>query len=589
MMDEVRPDRGQEQRAVRFPISLKLAMFAGALTVLSTVALGLFLTEISHTTLTTTGRDYRLAIADDIADSIRAETVAVQSALFTASELLAESSLDEDARIALLLSHVGMSAALDHVHVYDASGEFIDTIRTEGVDVAAPTLTAAQLAQLRESDRAITLGTAAGELPRTLFATAIRANEQVTGFVATASPMEAVSDRLKALSAERLPTSGATVWVVDRDARVLAVSDDHRNELGDSMAQYPLFADLDVRFEQRIATSAEVEVDGESVVASLLPLPALGWAVAVEVPTEVAYAAVYSMRRSIWIAVVLFLVLAALASLIGARRITRPLKRLVAFSGELAARNFDARASIESRDEVGVLAGVLNGAAQDLKASEEQILRETKIRADLGRYLPGELVDAVVEQRQSLELGGTRMPVTVMFADVVRFTPLCERLPPGDVVRLLNELFTIVTEIIFRHGGTVDKFIGDGIMAFWGAPTPCDDHADRALAAADDIIAWLDLGNEQWREKFGVELELAIGINTGEPIVGNLGSSTRMEYTAIGEPVNVAARLEALARPNQILTTDATRDASQLYEFAKVSDEVLASGSAPIAIWEVLL
>src|SRR5690606_18474437 len=116
----------------------------------------------------------------------------------------------------------------------------------------------------------------------------------------------------------------------------------------------------------------------------------------------------------------------------------------------------------------------------------------------------------------------------------VQFTPLCERLPPDDVVALLNELFTIVTEIIFRHGGTVDKFIGDGIMAFWGAPAACDDHADRALAAADDILSWLEVGNDGWKERYGVELELAIGVNSGSPIIGNIGSSTRMEYTAIG-------------------------------------------------------
>jgi adenylate cyclase len=160
-----------------------------------------------------------------------------------------------------------------------------------------------------------------------------------------------------------------------------------------------------------------------------------------------------------------------------------------------------------------------------------------------------------------VSLGGERREITVMFADVVGFTPLAERQRAQDVVTMLNELFTILTEIVFRHGGTVDKFVGDCVMAMWGAPQPQADHAARAVAAAEDMQAWLEAGNESWRERFGFEIELAIGINSGEAVVGNFGSEKRMDYTAIGDTVNVAARLESIARPGQILVTAATRNA----------------------------
>lgn len=576
-----------EQRVV-FGLTAKLVVFACSIALTCAIALGAWLTKISRATLETAGRDYRLAVAEDIADSLRNETVGAQTALLTAADLLSAPGLDNDARLAIVISHVGAAEAIDHVRVYDADGDYIDTIldptRT-GFDGPEPL--PESLRNLVATRAVAVGGTQFRDTARITLVAAIRTEDATTGYVSTAAPLSAVNRRLATLSEERLRAASARVTVVDRTARVLASSGE--DVVGASLAKHPLLYGLDVRFQERIAMSSAVVVDGESRVSSLLPLPDFGWAVIVEVPAAVAYAAVDEMHQSIWIAVLAFLALAVVASVLGARRITGPLRRLAEFATAIGAREFDRRAEIESADEVGQLAGVLNHAAAELKAGDETIRRETKIRADLGRYLPHELVDAVVQQRQSLELGGVRAPMTVMFADVVRFTPLCERLEPEQTVALLNELFTIVTEIVFRHGGTVDKFIGDGIMCFWGAPEPCDDHADRALSAADDILRWLEVGNDGWRTQFGVELELAIGINTGVPIVGNIGSETRMEYTAIGEAVNIAARLEALARPNQVLTTAATREQSSAFDFAKVREEVLAVGGEPIEIYEVLL
>ena len=119
----------------------------------------------------------------------------------------------------------------------------------------------------------------------------------------------------------------------------------------------------------------------------------------------------------------------------------------------------------------------------------------------------------------------------------------------------LNELFTVLTEVVFRHGGTVDKFIGDCVMAIFGAPSTQADHAARALACAEDMHRFVEASAPAWKARFGVECRLGVGINAGEALVGNLGSETRMEYTAIGDVVNVAARLEGLARPGQTLCT----------------------------------
>ena len=121
---------------------------------------------------------------------------------------------------------------------------------------------------------------------------------------------------------------------------------------------------------------------------------------------------------------------------------------------------------------------------------------------------------------------------------------------------------------MFRHGGTVDKFIGDCIMAVWGAPSAQDDHAARALAAAEDMMRFLETANEGWQEKYDVEIRLGIGVNSGEAIVGNVGSDKRMEYTVIGDVVNVAARLEAIAAAQPGAGRPRPRRSSPVSKFA---------------------
>ncbi len=126
-------------------------------------------------------------------------------------------------------------------------------------------------------------------------------------------------------------------------------------------------------------------------------------------------------------------------------------------------------------------------------------------------------------------------------------------------------------------------------MAMWGAPRDEPDHAAKALEAAEEIVSWLEIGNANWKKKYGVTIQIAVGINTGEAVVGNIGSKSRMEYTAIGETVNVAARLEAIARPMQILLTDATRTrAGEGFTFVPAGERRLAGHEQPVNLWELV-
>jgi class 3 adenylate cyclase len=239
-------------------------------------------------------------------------------------------------------------------------------------------------------------------------------------------------------------------------------------------------------------------------------------------------------------------------------------------------------------DEIGDLGRAMVKMAEDLEAQEKDIAREAKHKADLSRFMAPELVDAIVKGEHSLELGGRRADVTVVFADVVAFTPLAESRPPEEAVAILNELFTILTEVVFRHEGLVDKFVGDCIMAVWGAPMDQEDHAERALRAAEDMMRFVEPAAEAWKKTHDVEIRLAIGVSSGQAIVGNVGSNKRMEYTAIGDTVNIAARLEALARPNQILVAEATKAlVGEAFTFRELGKERLHGRSTDTLVYEL--
>jgi adenylate cyclase len=157
-----------------------------------------------------------------------------------------------------------------------------------------------------------------------------------------------------------------------------------------------------------------------------------------------------------------------------------------------------------------------------------------------------------------MRLGGTRQPVSILFSDIRNFTAISERLEPEEIVEFLNDYFAAMVQEIFAEQGTLDKFIGDGIMAVFGAPISRPDDPVRAVRAARGMRRSLRAFNARQRARGGVEIDIGIGISHGESISGNIGSEQRMEYTVIGDSVNIASRLEGLTKnhPYKILIND---------------------------------
>ncbi|HEV8234876.1 MAG TPA: adenylate/guanylate cyclase domain-containing protein [Gemmatimonadaceae bacterium] len=191
----------------------------------------------------------------------------------------------------------------------------------------------------------------------------------------------------------------------------------------------------------------------------------------------------------------------------------------------------------------------------------QRIQKEMLARENLTRYFAPQVAERIAGSREAARLGGDKRPVAVLFSDIRGFTALSETMNPDDMASLLSEYFTEMVECVFRHDGTLDKFMGDAVMAQWGAPIAGGNDADRALQAALDMMRALKKLNAKWRTEGRPQLQHGIAVNYGEAFAGNIGSERRLEFTVIGDTVNTAYRLCSAAEAGQILITEEMRQA----------------------------
>ncbi len=218
---------------------------------------------------------------------------------------------------------------------------------------------------------------------------------------------------------------------------------------------------------------------------------------------------------------------------------------------------------------------------------------KARFKRMMSQYLSPAVLETVVARHSDFAQAevGRREHLTILFSDIRGFTSLSENLPPERVVELLNHYFSAMTEVIFRHQGTIDKFIGDAIMAFWGAPLRIDDHADQALLAALEMIERLEGVNAWLRERDYPPIAIGIGLHTGDVVLGNIGSQQKLDYTVIGDGVNLASRMEGLTKHYgvPVLLSEATLAELTLPVPCRVVDLVRVKGKRrPIRIYQPL-
>ncbi len=234
---------------------------------------------------------------------------------------------------------------------------------------------------------------------------------------------------------------------------------------------------------------------------------------------------------------------------------------------------------------------VLSFAVPSVERAASEQFEKRRVRGIFERFVSPQIVEQLIKRGVEASRG-TRTQLTILFSDIRGFTTLSEKMPPEQVVAILNEYLGVMTEVILKHGGTLDKYEGDLIMAFFNAPLPQTDHASRALNASIDMRLALDRLREKWAAEGGpTQFEMGIGINTGEAFVGLLGSEKRVNYTCIGDSVNLASRVQDLTKDMRwpLLITEHTYAAVKNEFDAEFADAQLVKGKTlPVGMYKVL-
>jgi class 3 adenylate cyclase len=307
----------------------------------------------------------------------------------------------------------------------------------------------------------------------------------------------------------------------------------------------PVLADLS------LSVPGGIVADGAPVVTLrwrlLLALPAINVITGVTVAALSTGAGTHlsDLGVDVLVAVAVAFTLSLELTWLLSRSILDPLSDLSRATERVTHGDLRARVPVVSADETGVMSGLFNQMVGGLQERE-------RLHDAFGSYVDPELADRVLAE--GAVLAGEEVEVTVLFLDMRDFTSFAEGSPPHEVVARLNELFDVVVPVLEQHGGHVDKFIGDGLLAVFGAPEPLPGHAEWGVAAAREISAVV-------REQFAGELGIGIGVNSGPVVAGTIGGGGRLEFTVIGDVVNTAARVERVTREtgDEVLITEATR------------------------------
>jgi adenylate cyclase len=285
------------------------------------------------------------------------------------------------------------------------------------------------------------------------------------------------------------------------------------------------------------------------------------------------------LNRMLFVIFTIGMFISVVSTFMLARSVTRPVKKLSRGVEKIEQGNYDTQVDIRQKDEIGQLGQAFNNMARGLAEKE-------KVRNLLGKVVSPEIAEELMSK--DLELGGEDREVTILFSDVRGFTTLCEGLQPQVILNLLNRYLTAISAVIEEHGGVVDKYIGDAVMALFGAPLQHDNDPARAIKTALGMCQALAAINQDFINDGLPPIGIGIGINTDTVVAGNMGSMNRLNYTVIGDGVNLASRLEGLTKEYgvHIIVSDNTRARTDAFMFRELDRVRVKGKDLPVGIFE---
>jgi class 3 adenylate cyclase len=339
-------------------------------------------------------------------------------------------------------------------------------------------------------------------------------------------------------------------------------------------------------FEDGVARFTGVYRNARGVwISAFAPIPdatgATQAVLVVDYPVEIYLDRLRELRTSLVQAAVAGILGALVVGLLFARRLTRPISALTRGVARVAAGDLSQALPVRSHDEVGRLTRAFNGMLEGLRQRDF-------IRATFGRYVSPEVAKTLLESPEGLNLGGEKREVTILMSDLRGYTRFAEQGDPAWVMEVLNGYLARMTDIVIEHGGTINEFIGDAIFAVYNAPLAQPDHAERAAATALAMQNAMVEINEAHAARGLPRFEMGIGINTGEAVVGNIGSEQRAKYSVVGAAVNLASRVEGATVGGQVFLSEATWE--RIREVAEVAAPVSVEVKGvvqPLALYEL--
>lgn len=307
-----------------------------------------------------------------------------------------------------------------------------------------------------------------------------------------------------------------------------------------------------------------------------------GWVFGAVFPKSELFSEVDRLHHKTFLASLVGIGLLALVSVFVARSIAQPLKEMAAATKKIAVGDLDVELRAVNRtDEVGVLAQSFDKMAQGLK--ERDFIRDA-----FGRYVTQEVVNRLLDSHDGLKLGGEIREISMMMSDIRGFTALTAKMKPEDIITLLNRYLGKMVQILLDHRGIIDEIIGDGILAFFGAPEPLENHPELAVACALKMQLSMREMNDRNLKDGLPRLEMGIAVNTGTPVVGNIGSDQRVKYGAVGPDVNFTGRVESFTVGGQVLITQSTYDRlADILEIRKTLQVEMKGFTGKVTLYDV--